>query len=87
MNRTVIEIDRLIIEGAAIAPHQAKQFARLVESALQQQLEKGVTPSSFSAKNGIQVKIPDPSTGANVNIRNLATNVAQAIHHGMTRKA
>ncbi len=87
MNRTVIEIDRVIIEGAGIAPHQAKQFARLVESALQRQLEKSGAPSSFTAKDGIQVKIPDPGTGANASIRSLATNVAQAIHHGMTRKA
>jgi hypothetical protein len=83
----VIEIDRLIIAGAAIAPHQAKQFARLVESALQRQLDKSAAPASISAKDGVQVNIPAPGTGANANIRSLATNVAQAIHHGMTRKA
>ena len=87
MNRTVIEIDRLILEGSAIAPHQAEQFARLVESALQGQLEKGAAPPPFSAKDGIQVNIPAAAGGANASLRSMAINVARAIHQGMSRKA
>jgi hypothetical protein len=83
----VIEIDRLIVDAAGIAPQQGKQFARLLESALQRQLEMGGSPSSFSAKDGVQVNIPAPGPGANVTVQGLAGQVAQAIHRGLARRA
>jgi len=86
MRNFTVEIDKLVVDAAGIAPMQGEQFRALVEQALRQCLQNHGAPSAVVAKENVGVAVPEfREHGRNGGAR-LAGQVAQAIHQGLTRK-
>jgi hypothetical protein len=87
MKRFSVEIDKLVVEGASIAPLHGEQFRLLVEQALQQRLKNHAVPSPVAARESVSVSVPPVGAHEHAGGVQLARHVAQAIHHSLTRKA
>jgi hypothetical protein len=87
MKRFAVEIEKLVVDAAGIAPMQGEQFRALVEQALQQRLKSHGAPSSVAARENVTVEAPNPAAQREAGGARLAGQVAQAIHRSLTRKA
>ncbi len=87
MKQFAVEIEKLVVDAASIAPLHGEQFRSLVEQALQQRLKNHGAPSPVAARESVIVSLPPVGAHEHAGGVQLATHVAQAIHHTLTRKA
>jgi hypothetical protein len=87
MRRFSVEIERLVVDAAGIAPLPSERFRVLVEQALQQRLERHGAPSAVLGRESVTIPLPEPATHEHTGGARLAGSVAQAIHQSLTRKA
>ena len=87
MKQFVVEIDKLVVDAAGIAPMHGEQFRALVEQVLEQRLENYGVPSRVAAKENVSIAVPEVRTDGNAYGMRLARHVGQAIHQSLTRRA
>ena len=87
MRRFSVEIERLAVDAAGIAPLEGERFRVLVEQALQQRLERQGAPSAVLGRESVTIPLPEPATHEHTGGARTAGSVAQAIHQSLTRKA
>lgn len=87
MKRFSVEIDRLVVDAADIAPLGGERFRALVEQALQQRLQSHGAPAAFAVRESITVALTEPGAHEHTGGARLAGHVAQAIQQGLMRKA
>ena len=82
-----MEIETLVVDAANIAPLGGEQFRSLLEQALEQRLKSHGAPSSVAARESLSVPLPPVGAHRHRGAVQMARQVAQAIHHSLTRKA
>ncbi len=87
MKQFAVEIEKLVVDAASIAPLHGEQFRSLVEQALQQRLKNHGVPSPVTPRETVSVSLPPVGAHEHAGGVQLARHVAQAIHHSLTRKA
>jgi hypothetical protein len=87
VKQLAVEIDKLVVDAASVAPLHGEQFRSLVEQALQQRLKNHGAPSPVAARESVSVSLPPVGAHEHAGGVLLARQVAQAIHHSLTRKA
>lgn len=87
MKRFVIDIEKLVVDGAAITPMMGKSFRRQVERALEQRLESRGRPPQVVAKQSVMISIATADGHRPGNATSLAGQLAQGIYQSLAKKA